>query len=134
MKRLTTLATCSAALLLMAAAAGAQTVEVTQKFVDDAAKSFVEVVALRSTVEGQTQALRDKDTALAKKDDVIAKQDARFIAVLDILKEYATLDAKGKKGFWGKAKDKLVKLVDELTDPAVIREILLVVAVVKSGR
>lgn len=75
-----------------------------------------------------------RDAEIVNKDAIIAKQEARFIEIIQILKDYAALDNKAKKGFWGKVKDKLVKYVDVLTDPATIREIMLVIAVIQSGK
>lgn len=75
-----------------------------------------------------------RDAEIVNKDLIIAKQEARFIEIIQILKEYAALDNKAKKGFWKKVGEKLVKYVDVLTDPATIREVLLVIAVIKAGK
>lgn len=73
-----------------------------------------------------------RDLELVNKDKIIDLQEKRFIEIIGILKEYATLDNKAKKGFWKKVGDKLVKFIDVATDPATIREVLLVIAVLKA--
>lgn len=87
-----------------------------------------------ATLESSDAQILARDAEIVNKDIIIAKQEARFIEIIQILKEYAALDNKTKKGFWGKVKDKLVKYVDVLTDPATIREVLLVIAVIKAGK
>ncbi len=62
-----------------------------------------------------------------------AKQTERFNEVVKILQEYAGLDNKAKKGFWKKVGAKLTGFIDTLTDPSTIREILLVIALIKSN-
>lgn len=61
-----------------------------------------------------------------------AKQTERFNEVLKILQEYAKLDNKDKKTFWGKVKQKLAAFIDAATDPATLREILLIVTLLKA--
>lgn len=78
--------------------------------------------------------IKSRDEQIVNKNEAIALQEKRFVEILGILKEYAVLDNKAKKGFWKKVGEKLGKFVDALTDPATIREILLVITVIQAGK
>lgn len=105
----------------------AQTVEVSQSYVDDATKAFAEVVQLRGANVNLIAAAKLKDDAIA------AHQDAEK-ALLKIIYDYAASDLKAKKSFWKSAKDTLLGILKTLVDPAMIREYLLVIALIKAGK
>lgn len=79
------------------------------------------------------------DVQIAGRDKQIAElntethlQDERFVEVLAMLKQYATLDAKEKKGWWKKLGAKLLEKIDQLTDPKVIAGVMEIVVLSKA--
>lgn len=78
--------------------------------------------------------IKSRDEQIVNFKERLAKQDARFVAVLKILQEYAGLDSKQKKGFWATVKKKLVGFIDEVTEPSTLKEIMLIVTLIRAGK
>lgn len=78
--------------------------------------------------------IKARDSQITNLKEQIGLQNDRFREVLKILQEYAGLDNKQKKGFWKKVQGKLVGFIDTITEPATIKEILLVIALIKAGQ
>lgn len=87
--------------------------------------------ALASLDEADGQ-IKKRDDQIAEFKVEISKQDVRYIEILGMLKEYATLDSKGKKAWWKRAGKVLLDKIDKLTDPKVITAILEIVVLTKA--
>ena len=78
--------------------------------------------------------LKSRDEQIVNFKERLAKQDERFVEVLKILQEYAGLDSKQKKGFWATVKKKLVGFIDEVTEPSTLKEIMLIITLIRAGK
>jgi len=71
---------------------------------------------------------------VAKDKEIDAAQEERFQKVLAILKQYASLDNKAKKGFWAKVGHDLEEILKAVTNVTSVASIIEIMLLIKAGK